>query len=138
MELMKLFLLVFTAFSISSCDSNQNVDAFVLNRVIDGDTIVANDQKIRFWGIDTPERNEPYAQEATDFLQNMLLDGVLTCDHKDIDRYQRLVMQCFINGKDVGSILVSNGLATDFERYSGGFYANEENLAKSKRLGILQ
>jgi endonuclease YncB( thermonuclease family) len=29
-----------------------------LERVVDGDTIIASDTKIRLWGIDTPEKGE--------------------------------------------------------------------------------
>ena len=43
----------------------------VVDRVIDGDTIVINDTTIRMLGINTPERGERYYEEATEFLENL-------------------------------------------------------------------
>ena len=42
--------------------------------VVDGDTFyLGNGDKVRMLGINTPESGRPYAQEATDFLTNMIL-----------------------------------------------------------------
>lgn len=138
--IMKKFQIILISFVVlvSGCNVESSSESFTLNRIIDGDTFVANNQKIRLWGIDTPERNQPYAQEATDFLQKLTSKGDLTCDYKDTDRYQRIVMRCFIDGEDIGSNLVENGLAKDFKKYSDGFYNREEVLAKSNNLGIWQ
>lgn len=53
-------------------------------RVIDGDTIVITvdggdgccwEEKVRIWGVDTPERGEPGWTEATEALRNRLRSG---------------------------------------------------------------
>lgn len=110
--------------------------AYTLGRVIDGDTIVANNEKIRLWGIDTPEKNEPYFLAAKLLLESLLAEGELRCKFIEKDRYQRSVMHCLIDGLDVGSMMVQTGMAKDFSRYSGDYYQYEEDLAKSKGLGI--
>ena len=53
-----------------------------------------------------------------------LIDGQsLTCVLIDIDRYQRLVGQCFLpNGRGIAEAMISMGVATEYCRYSGGFY----------------
>ena len=108
----------------------------ILERVIDGDTIVASGQKIRLWGIDTPEKDEPHFLAAKMLLESLLKDGELSCKFIEEDRYQRSVMHCLIDGLDIGSMMVRVGMAKDYSRYSGDYYQYEENLAKSEKLGI--
>jgi len=67
-------------------------------RVIDGDTIVAivhgTDERVRFIGIDTPERGEAGFEEATAFTQDAIDDAGGTVYFEQVgadrDRYQRL------------------------------------------------
>lgn len=107
-----------------------------LERVIDGDTIVASGIKIRLWGIDTPEKGQPLYMVATLYLESILAEGGLACKHIDTDRYQRAVMHCRVNGADIGAMMVRMGMARDFTKYSGGFYQREEKEAKAKGRGL--
>ena len=116
-------------------DENARIDLKV-ERVIDGDTIVADGRKIRLWGINAPEKNEDYYQAAKLFLESLLKDGKVSCKLIDIDKYQREVMHCFSQGDDLGSLIVQVGLAEDFEKYSAGYYAYEQDMAKKRLLGI--
>lgn len=109
---------------------------YTLDRVIDGDTIVANSEKIRLWGINTPGKDNPYFFAAKLLLETLLSEGELTCKFIEKDRYQRSVMHCMIGGMDVGSMMVQTGMATDYSKYSGDYYQYEEDLAKSKKRGI--
>ena len=114
---------------------NARIDLKV-ERVIDGDTIVADGRKIRLWGINAPEKNEGYYQAAKLFLESLLKDGEVSCKLIDIDKYQREVMHCFSQGDDLGSLLVQVGLAEDYKKYSEGYYAYEQDTAKIRLLGI--
>lgn len=107
-----------------------------LERIIDGDTFVASGKKIRLWGVDTPERKEPFYAEATKALELFLSNSELACQSIDVDRYQRQVMKCFASDADLGSLMVKAGWARDYKRYSKGFYQQEELFAKQSRLGI--
>ncbi len=107
-----------------------------LERVIDGDTIVAGGQKIRLWGIDTPEKDEPYFLAAKLLLESLIGEGSLTCKFIEVDRYQRDVMHCLIDTLDIGSMMVQSGMAKDYSRYSGDYYQYEEELARSLKRGI--
>jgi endonuclease YncB( thermonuclease family) len=117
---------------------NPTYEPLAMERVIDGDTFVASGIKIRLWGIDAPERDEPLYQHSRQALVHFLESGSLTCSQVDTDRYGRSVMQCDSDQEDVGALMVRAGFAKDFARYSKGFYAAEEDEARRGHLGIWQ
>lgn len=51
------------------------------------------------------------------------------------DRYQRIVATCTVNGRDLGSILVREGLAISETNY-GDPYRQQENEARERRRGM--
>jgi len=110
--------------------------AFTLEWVIDGDTITADGEKIRLWGIDAPEKGEPLYKDSTAALRTFLEGARLECQPIERDRYKRMVMHCFANDDDLGALMVKAGFARDYARYSDGFYAHEERFAQDARLGI--
>ncbi|MFC5373203.1 thermonuclease family protein [Brevundimonas faecalis] len=59
------------------------------------------------------------------------------CTVQDRDRYQRVVAVCTVNGRDLGAILVSEGLAISETNY-GDRYRREENDARERGRGIWQ
>ncbi len=146
---MKLFLLLMTLLSFSNVAVAKEAafkakeelkesfhNPLTLERVIDGDTIVASGRKIRLWGINAPEKKKPYFMAAKMLLESLLNDGRLTCKFIEKDRYNRDVMHCLIDSLDIGSMMVQAGLAKDYSKYSGDYYQYEEDLAKSKKRGI--
>ena len=68
-----------------------------LVRVVDGDTIVVRyrgvEERVRYIGVDTPERDERCFVEATRVNEELLDDGPLTLefDREMRDRYERLL-----------------------------------------------
>jgi len=67
--------------------------------VIDGDTIeIDSGERVRLLGIDTPEMDECYYQEATEFVREQLAGQSvrLVTDATDQDEYGRLLRQVFI------------------------------------------
>jgi len=98
----------------------------IVARVIDGDTIVLESGEwVRFIGIDAPEIGEPGADEATEFVRE-LIDGQtvwLEADGNDTDRFGRLRRyiwlriptdtQCEdqIRAYMLNALLLENGLA---------------------------
>jgi endonuclease YncB( thermonuclease family) len=108
-------------------------------RVIDGDTLEINGQRVRLWGIDAFEasqtcRTEAYSyscgRAATETMENAVRNQHVQCLQKDIDRYKRVVAQCFVGTEDLGRMLVLRGWAFDYTRYSGGHYKDVENAAR--------
>ena len=57
------------------------------------------------------------------------------CSVVDRDRYQRAVVVCFANRRDIGRQLVREGLAISEPNY-GDPYRREEDAARRERLGI--
>lgn len=94
-------------------------------RVVDGDTfkLSGQSQSIRVWGLDAPERNKAGGSAATAALNALISGQTLRCGVVDIDRYQRLVGQCFLpDGRDITAAMIMTGTATEYCRYSKGYY----------------
>ena len=94
-------------------------------RVVDGDTfkLSGQSQSIRVWGLDAPERNKAGGSAATTALNALISGQTLRCAVVDIDRYQRLVGQCFLpDGRDITAAMIMTGTATEYCRYSKGYY----------------
>ena len=106
-------------------------------RIIDGDTIEINKEKIRFGGINSPERNEVGFRLAKDKLIDKIDNNIVTClREKNKDKYRRTVAECFVNGESLSSFMVKKGYACDYILYSKGKYAKEQQYAKANKLGI--
>ena len=96
-----------------------------VTRVVDGDTfrLGSRDLSIRVWGLDAPERGRPGGSEATATLTLMIDGEQLTCRERDVDRYGRIVGQCFTDdGRDIAAAMIGRGVATEYCRYSDGAY----------------
>jgi endonuclease YncB( thermonuclease family) len=96
-----------------------------VQRTIDGDTFRLQDLEpsIRIWGLDAPERGQPGGAEATNMLQDLITGQTLTCRIRDIDRYDRIVAQCFLSdGQDIAAEMIEARVAREYCRYSGGYY----------------
>lgn len=96
-------------------------DAVFVARAVDGDTIeLANGEKVRYIGMDTPETVDPrkpvgcYGHEASAY-NKQLVEGkevVLAKDLVDKDKYGRLLRYVYlIDGTFVNLQLVQNGFA---------------------------
>ena len=106
-------------------------------KVIDGDTIIISNEKIRFGGIDSPEKKEIGYELSKQKLKEKLNKNIVNCiREKNKDRWGRTVAECFINGESLSSFMVKNGYACDYVKYSKKKYAKEQEHAKSKKLGI--
>ena len=114
-------------------------------RVIDGDTLVITDERIRLWGIDAPEMGQPCEADgqtydagarAAEGLSAIIGGQDVRCDVRNRDRWGRAVAACAVRGRDIGRSLVATGLARDYARYSSGHYADAESAARSQSLGI--
>ena len=96
-----------------------------VERVVDGDGLylVGYDNQIRLWGIDAPERSDAGYTEATDHLRRITDGYEVQCNKKDVDRYGRLVGQCFLqDGTDLGSAMIEAGHSVEYCSFSRGFY----------------
>ena len=113
----KLNLILFSILiliTFSFVNSAENNVAKGKARIIDGDTIEINKEKIRFGGINSPERKEIGYRLAKDKLIEKIASNIVTCvREKNKDKYRRTVAECFINGESLSSFMVKNGYACD-------------------------
>ena len=113
-------------------------------KVIDGDTIHLNGEKIRFSGIDTPELKQTCiingvenfcGLKAKEILIEKISDQKVVCVSEGKDQYKRTLAECFVNDDSLSSYLVRSGYAFAYRKYSKKFVSDEE-FAKSNKLGI--
>ena len=113
-------------------------------RIVDGDTIVLNGEKIRFSGIDTPELKQtclkndqevPCGMTAKRLLAEKIGNAIPECISEGKDAYKRTLAECFVNGESLSKFLVRSGYAFAYRKYSKKFIEDEE-YAKTNKLGM--
>ena len=136
----KLSLILFSIvilINFSFTNSSEKNVAKGKARIIDGDTIEINKEKIRFGGINSPERKEIGYRLAKDKLIEKIDNNIVTCvREKNKDKYRRTVAECFVNGENLSSFMVKRGYACDYVYYSKGKYAKEQKYAQDNKLGV--
>ena len=134
----KLFLYAFLVLIFSNTSFADSL------RVVDGDTIVLNGEKIRFSGIDTPELKQTCmngdekvfcGKSAKMLLIKKIGNQMPACISEGKDAYKRTLAECFINGESLSVFLVRSGYAFAYRKYSDKFIKDEE-FAKKNKLGI--
>ncbi len=85
-------------------------------RIADGDTLsvldAANNQyKIRFYGIDAPERGQPFGNAARRELAAMVEGKQVQLVVRDIDDYDRRVAEVYRDGRSINLAMVEAGYA---------------------------
>jgi micrococcal nuclease len=143
-----------------------NIDISVLEkegiatrtRIIDGDTIeLTSGEKVRYIGIDTPEKDECFYTEAKIENQRLLKNSTNTLveDRGNKDRYGRLLRYVYVsnchelvnknfceedNTLFINKYLIQNGFATLMQIEPNTKYKNEfaefEKQAKEQKLGL--
>lgn len=108
--------------------------------VTDGDTIkiLTSERqqiKVRLYGIDAPEKKQPYGTAAKLYLADLIAGRTVQIEKRGKDRYKRVLGIAYLDGKDVNEILVLNGYAWAFTKYSK-IYESQERQARSKGLGL--
>jgi len=125
---------------------------YKVTRVYDGDTIlgVGHDItiKVRLVGIDAPERSrnkrdpgQPYSQQATKHLSGLVLNKVVDIKGYGLDRYNRILGEIYLNGKNINLEMVQLGLSEVYNgRHPKDFivdpYLIAERKAKTALKGI--
>jgi endonuclease YncB( thermonuclease family) len=112
--------------------------------IVDGDTIHIGSNKYRFSGIDTPEMKQTCSKDnkiimcgvlAKDSLIQKINNRPVLCKEETIDRYKRIVAECFVNKESLSTYLVRNGYAFAYRKYSKKFIEDEQ-YARENKLGL--
>jgi len=127
--LLALLAAIATSLALLTGPAAQAEEAPILearvSKVLDGDsfTLSGESRRIRVWGLDAPEWNHQGGSTATSTLRRLISGKHLHCAVLDVDRYGRLVAQCIMpNGRDIAAEMIRSGAATEYCRYSGGYY----------------
>lgn len=115
-------------------------------RVIDGDTLEISGARIRLAGIDAPELSQTCAdgrggdtrcgRQVRAALAEFIGADVVVCRPFDRDRYGRLLAACAARGRDLGTWLVENGLATALDGPRGRDFRSAEERARAAGAGL--
>lgn len=99
-------------------------------KVLDGDTIdiLYNNkpERIRFNGIDAPEKGMPHGQKAKQFVLDLAANKIVSVNVTDTDRY----------GRSIGDIILSDGRNLNREVVRAGYawhyvkYSDDASLGK--------
>ena len=102
--------------------------------VIDGDTIAIEFQKIRLWGLHTPELDEKAGQDAKNGLMAYLKNQEVVCYLQEQKSHDRTIGMCFRGDEDIAASVVQAGFGRDCPRYSRGLYAAFETTGHHKMI----
>lgn len=108
-------------------------------RVVDGDTfILEDDTKIQIWGIDAPEKGQPYASQAKGALEKTLKGRKLTLRIRETDQYGRKVAEVSAGKTNLALFMVNGGYAwhDDYNAPDAARLAAAMKKAKKAKKGL--
>ena len=153
LSLISYSLIFLLNFFILSASEYKKIQGYA--KVIDGDSIIIKNKRIRLFGIDAPEKNQICKKNgaqykcgirSTNSLKFLINNKKLICSYKNKDRYGRILGECdlleswndnnsYIASGILNDIMVSSGFAVAYVRYSKK-YLQSEKKAKILKKGI--
>jgi micrococcal nuclease len=136
-NLIALFLLVL----ICSLDVSAQVKG-TLGMVLDGDSFYMVQEngrrvRIRLFGVDSPEDNQPFSQEAKDYLTSLLQGKEILMTPSGSDKLGRPVAIISVEGQNVAEEMVRAGWAWHYKKYSDDpVLARLEEEARAAKRGL--
>ena len=115
-------------------------------RVVDGDTIILNNMRIRLQGIDAPELKQTCynietmqsykcGEVAKEYLISLIDKKEVSCSDEGIDKYGRRLSYCYVAGNNINLEMVRAGNAIAYIKYDLRF-VKEEMQARWNKVGI--
>jgi endonuclease YncB( thermonuclease family) len=116
--------------------------------ISDGDTITVSDEtktqhKIRFAGIDAPEKDQAFGERSKQSLSALVFQKRVDAQCHKKDRYGREVCAVFVSLRDVGLEQIRQGMAWHYKEYQHEqttqdrlVYRDEEESAKARWMGL--
>lgn len=104
-------------------------------RVVDGDSLVVEDVRVRLHAIDAPEMREPLGARAKLELERIVGRRPVVCETSGRDRHGNAVATCRQGRRDIAGELVGRGWARAWPRY-GRDYLGEEAAARAAGRGM--
>ncbi len=135
------YLIAITLFAIVNHSTGAEPYPAKVVHVWDGDSIVvatkSGSHQIRIFGIDAPEKGQPFGREAKRYLERLLTDQNVTIEPLEQDRYQRTIANVKLQRESVANLLIERGNAWVFRRYtSSKSLIEREEKARQQRRGL--
>jgi endonuclease YncB( thermonuclease family) len=128
-----------------------------VTRVLDGDTFYCIPKErltdvpivkihkdgsitVRLYGVDAPEKDQPYGEEAQNSLRELIKGRTVELEVKNIDKYGRIIALVYVNGVNINLEQVKRGYAWAYLEFLDRPYVSEfylaEKEARSKSFGF--
>lgn len=138
--LLSIYYPKLTGEAVINNDVEYQKEVCFAERIIDGDTLICDNQTIRLLGINTPEKKMPYYQEATDYLKQIENKTIeVLRDKEDEDKYNRKLRYIFYENELLNVQILQQGFATSFMlddlKYEGKL-KQAENYAKNEEIRL--
>lgn len=111
--------------------------------IVDGDTIdilidVRTNRRIRFYGIDAPEYDQPFGEDAKQFVVNMISGKLVRMLAGDVDRFGQTICDVYVEENLVNLEILRAGLAWYNAKFAPGAVelAAAEAEARAARRGL--
>jgi endonuclease YncB( thermonuclease family) len=141
-------MVCFTFFGVHTGGADELEPDFMarVERVIDGDSFSVKSRgkklQVRLWGVDTPEWQQGFSQEAKSFSRQQIQGRQVKITQKGWDKYGRLVALVEVDGESLSELLLREGLAWVHIYYCHEPICEEwrqlERLARTARRGLWQ
>ena len=111
-------------------------------RIVDGDTFEVLDSvnrvsKIRMNGIDAPEKKQAFGTRSRETLASLCFGRRIRVRVYSKDRNGRLIADTYLDNRSLSLIMVSEGMAWHFKKYStDNELAQAELRARAARRGL--
>ena len=109
-------------------------------KIADGDTFIlqANKQTVRLFGLDAPESNLCYGQQAFAKLDTLLKKRKVQLKEPLVDHFGRVVALVYVDGKLINEIMIREGFAAYRSEPGSGKEAMlaAHDYAKTRKIGI--
>ena len=150
----KISLILVVTFFLTQTLNSKEIYGFP--KIIDGDTVLINNKKIRLEGIDAPEIKQqckkPFLKisafigfqfsksyscgvESKKKLIDKIDNSKIKCVTSSKDKYKRYLATCYKEKINLNKWMVRNGHAVAYKRYSKD-YVRDEEFANENKLGL--
>jgi endonuclease YncB( thermonuclease family) len=118
--------------------------------ITDGDTITVVDadkteHKVRFIGIDAPEKKQDFGAASKQALSNYIYQKTVSVDYKKLDKYKRKVGKVILDNQDICLAMIRLGMAWHYKDYEKeqsktdrDLYRQAELKARESQIGLWQ
>jgi micrococcal nuclease len=140
------FLYIVILFSACQADTKPQAESPNQGKVVaiaDGDTFTLlgpdkKQERVRLYGIDCPEKNQPFGQVARKRLSALVFGKPVRLESRGRDRYKRVLALVWVNDTVlVNTQLLREGLAWHYDRYDDDpQWEALEQQARSSKVGL--